>query len=51
MIVAGVGHGATFSEAIRVAEPWTVRSELGGIALLVLVAIGLWRLLRTDDSR
>ena len=38
-------------EAIRTVEPWTVRSELAGLGLLVLALIGLWRLLRTDGRR
>ena len=51
MIVAVAGIGATLSEAIREAEPWTIRSELAAVALFVLVAIGLWRILRSDDRR
>ena len=38
-----------FTEAIRIAEPWTVRSELAGLVLLVLAVIGLWRLWRAGD--
>ena len=39
------------AEAIREVEQWTVRSELAGLGLLILVAIGLWRLFRTGDRR
>ncbi len=48
MIVATISSAASFSEGIRVAEPWTIRSELGAVALLVLLAIGLWRLFRSE---
>ena len=37
--------------AVRAAESWTVRSELAGLGLLILLVIGLWRLLRADDRR
>lgn len=40
-----------FTEAIRAAEPWTVRSELAGLVMLVLVLLGLWRLWRAGDRR
>ncbi|MCY4371082.1 MAG: hypothetical protein OXF41_17050 [bacterium] len=51
MLVAGAGFGAPISEAIRAAEPWTIRSELAAIALFVLLAVGMWRLLRSDDHQ
>ena len=40
-----------FADAIRTAEPWTVRSELAGLVILVLVLVGLWRLWRAGDKR
>lgn len=40
-----------FAEAIRTAEPWTVRSELAGLVMFVLVLVGLWRLWRAGDRR
>ena len=40
-----------FTEAIRTAEQWTVRSELAGVVMFALVVIGLWRLWRAGDRR
>lgn len=40
-----------FAEAIRTAEPWTVRSELAGLVIFVLMLVGLWRLWRAGDRR
>ena len=40
-----------FADAIRTAEPWTVRSELAGLVMFVLMLVGLWRLWRAGDRR
>ncbi|MDE0168935.1 MAG: hypothetical protein OXS29_05390 [bacterium] len=40
-----------FAEAIRTAEPWTVRSELAGLVLFVLLVLALWRLWRAGDRQ
>jgi hypothetical protein len=49
MIVAA--RGILFPVAIREVEPWTIGSELAGLVLVGLVAVGLWRIFRTGDRR